>query len=152
MNLFEKGALAPDVTVNFADFSILAIDLGVKYKGFFLQTEIYNRWLDEFEADGPLPNGSIHDTGFFIQGAFFPVKHKLEIYGLTSQIFGDKSAGFSNSSEYGFGANFYPTPSRNHRLNMQIISVDRSPVSSAFGYYVGGQKGTTYATSFSVFF
>ena len=69
-----------------------------------------------------------------------------------SQIFGDKNSGFSNSSEYGVGANFYPTPSRNHRLNMQILSVDRSPVSSSFGYYVGGQKGTTYAMSFSVFF
>jgi hypothetical protein len=152
VNLFERGALAPGVTVDFADFTILAIDAGLKYKGFFLQTEIYNRWLDEFQADGPLPNASIHDTGFFIQGAFFPVKKKLELYGLTSQIFGDKNAGFSNSSEYGVGANFYPTPSRNHRLNMQLISVDRSPVSSAFGYYVGGQKGTTYAMSFSVFF
>ena len=35
---------------------------------------------------------------------------------------------------------------------MQFIDVNRSPVSSAFGYYVGGQKGTTFATSFSVFF
>jgi hypothetical protein len=38
------------------------------------------------------------------------------------------------------------------RLNAQVIDVNRSPVSSAFGYYVGGQKGTTFATSFSVFF
>jgi len=152
VNVFDKGALAPNVTVDFADFTILAIDAGVKYKGVFLQTEIYNRWLDSFEADGPLPVGSIHDSGFYVQGAFFPVKQKLELYGLTSQIFGDKNAGFSNSSEYGVGANFYPTPRRNHRLNMQILSVDRSPVSSAFGYYVGGQKGTTYAMSFSVFF
>jgi hypothetical protein len=48
--------------------------------------------------------------------------------------------------------NFYPTDSRNHRLNVQVIDVHRSPVSSAFGYYVGGQTGTTVATSFSVFF
>ena len=39
--------------------------------------------------------------------------------------------------------NFYPIDTRNHRLNMQVIDVNRSPVSSAFGYYVGGQKGTT---------
>jgi hypothetical protein len=30
--------------------------------------------------------------------------------------------------------------------------VNRSPVSSTFGYYVGGQKGTTVSTAFSVFF
>ena len=34
-----------------------------------------------FEADGPLPVGSIHDSGFYVQGAFFPVKKKLELYG-----------------------------------------------------------------------
>ena len=48
--------------------------------------------------------------------------------------------------------NFYPTNTRNHRLNLQLIDVNSSPVSSAFGYYVGGQTGTTFATSFSVFF
>jgi hypothetical protein len=30
--------------------------------------------------------------------------------------------------------------------------VNRSPVSSTFGYYVGGQSGTTYSAAFSVFF
>ena len=75
------------------DYQILSFDAGVKYQGIFLQTEIYNRWLDNFEADGPLPVSSIHDTGFYVQGAFFPVPKKLELYGATSQIFGDKGAG-----------------------------------------------------------
>ncbi len=75
----------------------------MKYKGFFLQTEIYNRWLDNFRADGTLPVGSIHDKGFYIQAAFFPVPKKLEIYGATSQIYGDKKAGFGNSNEYLIG-------------------------------------------------
>jgi hypothetical protein len=30
--------------------------------------------------------------------------------------------------------------------------VNRSPVSSSFGYYIGGQQGTTVAAGFSVFF
>jgi hypothetical protein len=152
VNLFETGALAPGVTVNFADYTVLAIDAGAKYKGVFLQTEIYNRWLDQFETDGPVPVASVHDSGFYIQGSFFPVKHKLELYTGTSQIFGDKKAGFGNSSEYIFGANFYPADTRNHRLNMQVINVNRSPVSSAFGYYTGGQTGTTYSLALSVFF
>jgi hypothetical protein len=41
------------------------------------------------------------------------------------------------------GVNLYPTDVRNHPLKMQVIDVNRSPVSSTFGYYVGGQKGTT---------
>jgi hypothetical protein len=152
LNLFETGSLAPGVTVHEADYRILSFDAGVKYRGFFLQTEIYTRWLDGFEADGPLPVASIVDKGFYVQGAFFPVPKKLELYGVTSQIFGDVDAGFRGSSEYGIGINFYPADTRNHRLNLQVLDVDRSPASSTFGYYVGGQKGATLSAGFSVFF
>jgi hypothetical protein len=152
VNVFDVGALAPGVTVDRVDYRILSFDAGVKYKGFFLQTEYYNRWLDNFEADGPLPVGSIHDTGFYVQAAFYPIPKKLEVYAATSQIFGDKDAGFDNSSEYLAGANFYPFNTRNHRLNVHVINVNHSPVSSAFGYYTGGQDGTTVSAAFSVFF
>ncbi len=152
VNVFETGALASGVTVERVDYRILSFDAGMKYKGLFLQTEIYNRWLDNFKADGVLPVASIHDTGFYIQAAFFPIPKSLEVYGATSQIFGDKQAGFGNSSEYLVGANLYPFNTRNHRLNVQAIDVNRSPVSSAFGYYTGGLNGTSFSTAFSVFF
>ena len=152
VNVFDTGALAPGVTVENVDYRILSFDAGLKYRGVFLQTEIYNRWLDTVEADGPVPVTSIHDTGFYVQAAFFPVPKKVELYGATSQIYGDKNAGFGNSSEYLIGTNFYPANTRNHRFNVQVIDVNRSPVSSAFGYYVGGQTGTTVSAAFSVFF
>ena len=152
LNVFDTGSLAPGVTVENVDYRILSFDAGVKYRGIFLQTEIYTRWLDDFVADGPLPVTSIVDKGFYVQGAFFPVPKKLELYGVTSQIFGDKDAGFADSSEYLVGVNFYPTSVRNHRLNVQVMDVNRSPVSSTFGYYVGGQRGTTVSSAFSVFF
>jgi hypothetical protein len=152
LNVFDTGALAPGVTVENLDYRLLSFDAGAKYKGFFLQTEFYNRWLDSFEADGPLPVASIHDWGYYVQGAFYPVPKKLELYGATSQIYGDTSAGFTTSSEYIGGGNFYPFNTRNHRLNVQVQNVNRSPVGSTFGYYVGGQDGTTVSTAFSVFF
>jgi len=61
-------------------------------------------------------------------------------------------SGFSTSSEYLAGFNFYPANTRNHRFNVQVINVNHSPVSSTFGYYVGGQDGTTVSVTFSVFF
>jgi hypothetical protein len=152
LNVFDTGALAPGVTVDQVDYRILSLDAGVKYRGIFVQTEIYTRWLDGFVANGPLPVSSILDQGFYVQGAFFPVPKKLEVYAATSQIFGDKDAGFENSSEYLAGMNFYPMDTRNHRLNFQVVDVNRSPVSSTYGYYVGGQTGTTYSAAFSVFF
>lgn len=152
LNLFETGSLAPGVTVQLANYRVLAVDAGMKYRGVFLQTELYQRWLDDFEADGPLPVDRIVDKGFYVQGSFYPISKKLELYGATSQIYGDKNAGFSNSSEYLGGANYYLVDSRNHRLNFQVIRVNRSPVSSTFGYYVGGQKGTIVTLALSIFF
>lgn len=152
VNLFETGALAPGVTIDNADYRVLAIDAGIKLRGFFLQAEYYQRWLDNFDADGLLPVAEIKDSGFYVQAAFFPVKQKLELYGITSQIYGDDDAGFGDSSEYGIGMNWYPYPTRNHRLNVQLLDVNKSPVSSTFGYYTGGQDGWTLASSFSIFF
>jgi len=152
VNLFEKGSLAPGVTIANADYRVFAADAGIKYKGFFLQAEYYWRTLDGFDADGPLPVDAVEDTGFYVQAAFFPIEKVLELYAATSQIFGDSDAGFDDSSEYIVGMNWYPFDTRNHRLNLQLMDVNDSPVSSVFGYYTGGQNGFTAATSFSIFF
>ena len=150
--LFSTGSVAPGVTVNFANVRGVSTDAGLKYRGIFLQTEIYNRWLYDFDADGPVPVGSIHDSGFYAQGAFYPIRKKLELYGATSWIYGDKGAGFGTSHEYIQGLNYYPANTRNIRFNTQVIEVDRSPQSSLFGFYVGGQKGTTVSSAFSFAF
>ena len=152
LNVFDTGALAPGVTVQNVDYRILSVDAGFKYRGLFFQTELYSRWLDGFVADGPLPVEEINDKGFYVQVAFYPIPRWLELYAATSQIYGDDDAGFDDSSEYILGLNFYPAKTRNHRLNVQVIDVNRSPVSSTFGYYVGGQDGTTVSAAFSVFF
>ena len=71
---------------------------------------------------------------------------------MTSQIFGDKAAGFGNSSELIVGGNYYWFDSRNVRTNVQLMSVNRSPVGSVFGFYVGGQDGTTVSVATSFYF
>jgi hypothetical protein len=151
-NLFATGALAPGVTVTTADYEIFSVDAGVKYQGIFLQAEYYYRRLNNFVADGALPVAEIIDTGFYVQGSFFAIPKKLELYAATSQIYGDDDAGFGDAYEYLVGMNFYPADTRNHRLNLQVIDVTRSPVSSTFGYYTGGQDGTTVSVAFSIFF
>ena len=152
LNVYDTGSLAPGVTVQNVDYRLVSVDLGVKYRGFFVQTELYRRRLNSFKADGALPVKEIVDKGFYVQAAFFPVPKKLELYAATSQIYGDKDAGFGNSSEYLVGGNWYPFNTRNHRLNVQVINVNHSPVSSTFGYYTGGQDGTIVSAAFSVFF
>lgn len=152
LNLFSTGSLAPDVTITKADYEIIALDAGMKYRGIFLQAELYHRTLDSFQSDGMLPLAEIVDTGFYVQAAFYPIPKKLELYAATSQVYGDDDANIGDAHEYVVGMNWYPTNTRNHRLNLQVIDVTRSPVSSTFGYYTGGQSGTTVAAAFSIFF
>jgi hypothetical protein len=152
LNLFDLGSLAPGVTVDEANYRVLAVDAGIKYQGIFAQAEYYNRWLNNFTADGPLPVGRIHDHGLYVQAAFFPVRKRLEVYGVVSKIFGDKDAGFNSSGELVAGSNYYWFDSRNVRTNIQLMKVDDSPVSSVFGFYVGGQRGHTVSVATSFYF
>jgi len=152
LNVFDTGALASGITVSNVDYRLLAVDAGMKYRGIFLQAELYKRWLDGFVADGLVPMTAIEDEGFYVQASFFPVPKKVELYAATSQIYGDSDAGFGDSSEYLVGMNYYPMNTRNHRLNAQVMDVNGSATSSVFGYYAGGQDGKTYSVGFSVFF
>jgi hypothetical protein len=150
--LFETGTLAPVVTIQEANYRVFSADAGAKYRGLFVQTEFQQRWLGHFFADGPLPVSSIFDHGFYVQSSYFIKPAKLEPYLTTSWVFGDKSAGFGTSKELIGGLNFYPADTRNVRLNVQVINVDRSPVSSVFGYYTGGLKGPIISAEVSVLF
>ena len=152
LNVFDEGSLASGVTVDSVNYRVLATDAAIKYRGIFAQAEYYNRWLSDFTTNGPIPVSDIHDHGFYVQAAFYPVKKKLEVYGVTSRIFGDKDAGFSNSREFTFGGNYYWFDSRNVRTNVQFMNINRSPVSSVFGFYVGGQKGNTISAATSFYF
>ncbi len=152
VNLFDRGSLAPDVTVDEARYRMLSLDAGIKYRGIFLQTSYFVRQLADFKADGPLPVDSIIDHGFYVQAAFYPVKQKLELYGATSWVFGDKDAGFDTQHEYLGGANWFFANTRDIRINAQLIRINRSPVNSTFGYYIGGQKGMTATLAASVVF
>ncbi len=152
LNVFELGALAPDVSVLKLRYRMFSADAGLKYKGIFLQGHYFLRDLSDFKTDGPIPVQSILDQGFYAQAAFYPVKQKLELYGATSWIFGDKDAGFASSHEYLGGANWFFAHTKDIRLNGQLIWMDRSPVSSSFGYYVGGLRGWAASLAVSINF
>ena len=59
-------SLAPGISVQSVDYQVVSADAAVKYRGFFLQAELYNRWLNNFLADGPMVE--IHDWGYYVGG------------------------------------------------------------------------------------
>jgi hypothetical protein len=153
LNLFQTGSLAPNVTVEKARYSMVSADAGFKYHGIFVGLAYFQRWLDDLVADGPIPVKQIVDRGFYVQAACYPVRYKLEVYGVTSWVIGDHDAGFDTSWEVIGGGNWFFMPgTKNIRLNAQMIYVHRSPVSSTFGYYVGGLKGPIASVAVSINF
>jgi hypothetical protein len=136
--LFERGALATDVTVNLANFYLWAIDAGLKYRGFAFNTEFAFRWLNNFSADGALPLRSIFDWGLEASLGHFVIRDRVDLYARTSLINGS----FVTSAEGGGGFNLYPLHTRQVWLNLEVMGVHRSPYGSVLYVYSAGQSGT----------
>ena len=137
---FETGALADNVTVDNADYNMLAVDLGMKYKGFNVQAELYARKLSDFAADGPVPLSSIKDYGYSLQASMMAIPKKLNIYLINSYFWDEFKI---HPWEFGGGFNLYPLKSRSWRVNAQLMYVDRSSAGGTFGLYNAGQTGPT---------
>ncbi len=135
---FETGALANGVTVQEADYDMVAVDLGFKYRGMALHTEFYNRLLSKFDADGALPMTSIRDKGFSVQAMYMAVPKTLCIYGIWTGIVDQFKR---NPYEVGGGFNIYPQKTRSWRLNIQTLYVYKSAAGGTFGLYTAGQTG-----------
>lgn len=137
---FEDGALADGVTVEKLTYQVLAMDAGLKYRGFSFQGEYYLRRLSNFLATGPVPQESIFDHGFFAQAMYMVVPKYVGVYSTVSMVFDDFDR---RPWELSGGVSVFPMAARSWRLNVHYIYVDRSPTGSNFGFYTAGQTGST---------
>jgi hypothetical protein len=142
--LFHTGTLAPDVTLQLANYYLWAIDVGLKFRGLAVNAEFYQRWLNEFEADGPLPVDSIYDWGFEASLGYFVVRSLVEAYVRTSYINGP----FGNGVEGAGGANWYPFGTRQVWLNLEVIGIKDSPYEGTLYVYSSGQTGVLVQSQF----
>jgi hypothetical protein len=134
---FSTGAFAPGVTVNRDLYKMSAIDGGLKYNGLAVNWQYYMRWLNNFEADGPMPVTSTFDHGFELSASYFVIPKDLLVYGRTSQVFGH----FGNSYEYAGGVKWYFLPTERLWLSAELMRVHKSPYGAAFTPYTAGMNG-----------
>lgn len=134
---FSTGAFAPGVTVQKALYKMWAIDWGLKYNGLAINGQYYNRWLSEFEADGPLPLSSTFDHGFDMSVGHFFVPKKLMAYVRGSMVFGH----FNNSHEYAGGVKWHFLPTERLWLQAELMRVHRVPYGGTFTPYTAGLSG-----------
>jgi hypothetical protein len=140
VNPFETGALAAGLTVTDLDYDELSLDAAAKYKGWSFQAEYGLRRLSDLAADGPLPQASIVDHGFFAQAMVMIVPRAVGLYATVGVVFDEFDR---HPFELSGGASLYPTGTRALRLNLHYIHVEQSPTGSNFGYYTAGQTGDT---------
>lgn len=118
-----------------ATYQMLALNAGVKYKGFHFEGEYYFRWVDDFVAVGPIPVTELYDTGFSLQASAMAVSKVLQPYITYSKIFGE----YGDPWELALGANIYPFNRKETRFNIQALKLNGSPVGgSSLPSQVGG--------------
>lgn len=132
------GALAPGVTLQSYDISLTAIDLAYKYRGLGLSTELYFQDLLGLKGNGPLPIRSTGAFGGFLQGGYFVIPQRGELYARSSYVTGDFGAGY----EIGAGFNWYFRKGlENLRFTLDSAWLEGSPAGQNRTGYVAGQTG-----------
>ncbi|MEM9413629.1 MAG: porin, partial [Planctomycetota bacterium] len=141
--LNQTGALSPGVTVSGVNVLFYGVDLGVKWRGWSFNSEVFMRWLDDFESDGPLPVDSLMQRGFYVEGGKFIIPQKLDFNVRYSEINGLVGGG----SEYAGGFNWYPL-SNNYKLkcSFDVTVLDGSPLNNTASDILVGDNGTLFRT------
>lgn len=134
---FSTGAFAPGVTVDKATYRMWALDGGMKWNGLAINGQYFFRWLNDFEADGPLPLSSTFDHGFELSAGQFVVPKKLMVYARGSAVFGQ----FGNSHEYAGGVKWHFLPTERLWLNGELMRVFKVPYTGGFTPYTSGMTG-----------
>jgi hypothetical protein len=131
---FATGAFAPGVTLDKATYRMLALDWGLKKSGWSLNGQYFFRWLDHFQADGPIPIDSTFDHGFELSAAAFLVPQKVEAYGRGSMVFGE----FRDSWEAAVGVKWYVVPTERMWLAAELMRTVNVPYGGTFTPYTAG--------------
>ena len=140
--LTAPGALAPGVTVRGVDLYLYGLDFAAKWAGWSLNSEVFFRWLQDFEATGPVPYDGLFARGFYVEGGRFLVKDVLDINARYGQIDGL----FGNSSEIAGGFNWYPLKKKQLKISFDVTSIDSSPHNGTASDVLVGDDGTLFRT------
>ena len=147
--LTQTGAFAPGVTLQRFDLSLAAIDLAFKYRGWSLSTEMYAQDLLGLVGDGPLPFRSTQAYGGVLQGGYFLIPQKVEVYSRTSFVTGHYGSG----TELAGGFNWFPLKGRNNlRFTFDTDWLNHNPAEQNRTGFVAGQSGVLVRAQISTSF
>lgn len=139
----QTGALAPGVTLQRYDISLVAFDLAFKRRGFSVSSEFYFQQLSSLRGDGPLPFDSTSARGGFLQGGYFVLPQRVEVYARTSFVTG----AYGSGTEIAGGCQWFVLPGKsNLRLTFDVADLESSPADQNRTGFVAGQTGVLFRT------
>lgn len=141
--LNQIGALSPGVTVSGVDVFFYGVDFAAKWQGWSFNTEVFLRWLENFESDGALPVAALLQRGFYVEGGKFIIPQTLDFNLRYSEVRGLPGGG----SEYTAGFNWYPMEN-NFKLkwSFDVTWLDGSPLNNSSSDILVGDDGTLFRT------
>ncbi|MFM1997448.1 MAG: hypothetical protein RLZZ111_1835 [Planctomycetota bacterium] len=144
----KRGALGGDSRLDQFLYRLATVDAAWKYRGFGLFGEYYFRMLDDFQGQGPFDRSSIFDHGGMGYLSWCFVPRTYEAYARSSFVTGPYGTG----QEYGGGLNWYLKESRQARLTLEALYMNRNPAQNILYPYRAGSTGTAIQTQFLVAF
>jgi hypothetical protein len=140
--LNQVGALAPGVTVSGVNVLYYGLDFGMKYRGWSFNSEVFLRWLDDFEADGALPVANLMQHGFYVEGGRFLIPKKLDLNFRYSEVDGL----YGEGTEVAAGVNWYPLETFKLKCSFDVSVYDGSPLNNTTSDILVGDDGTLFRT------
>lgn len=140
--LNQTGALAPGVTVSGVDVFFYGVDLGFKFRGWSFNSEVFMRWLEDFESDGVLPDNRLMQHGFYFEGGRFLIAKKLDLNFRYSEVDGR----YGEGTEVAAGVNWYPLESHKMKFSFDVTVLDGSPLNNTASDILVGDDGVLFRT------
>src|SRR5436190_356519 len=122
--LFSPDPFGTGGKVERATYQMVAVNAGIKYRGFALEGEYYFRWVDDFDVIGTIPVTELYDDGFSLQASAMVLQNRVQAYTTYSRINGQ----YGDPTEFSIGVNIFPFRRREVRWNFQALRLDHSPV------------------------
>lgn len=146
--VFAMNAFNTNGQLLAARYQMNSINGGIKYKGFSLDAEYFQRWVDQFEVSGTLPVSHLYDKGYSVQASGMIIDKTLQVYGVYSYIDGE----YGKPWEVNGGVNWYIFHNRIMRFNGEVIYTHHSPVGYLSYPTTVGSTGTIFMLNLEIYY
>lgn len=146
--VFTPNIFGPNVLVNSVDYTMPALDFGVKYHGYALEGEYFMRWLNHWQTSGTQVIPTDFSNGYQIQSSAMLIPKTLQIYLGGSEIMGH----YGRPWDLRAGVNYFPYKNRVIRWNSEFLYTNRSPVGYTSVPFALGGTGPIFHTALELAF